>query len=152
MSVAEQFERGDAWAAWAGTAAVCMVLAAVPFSYGVLSVTFVYLGIGGGLLIGACLEHRRFRRDQRRPAASPPPTLAPMVCLNCRKAQHEDCPELLRQRNPELMDYERNVSPLCDCQHVQGSVTGPEARNVTLPLTGLAELAAPPQIPAAGTG
>ena len=40
-----------------------------------------------------------------------------MVCVPCRDGSHRDCPELARQRRPDLNRTEKLSSQLCACQH-----------------------------------
>lgn len=40
-----------------------------------------------------------------------------MVCEPCGTNVHDDCPELARQRDPELTPVVLAGSALCDCAH-----------------------------------
>jgi hypothetical protein len=41
-----------------------------------------------------------------------------MICVECRNQNHEDCPEIARQADPEVGKVQKLGGEWCYCHHV----------------------------------
>lgn len=51
-----------------------------------------------------------------------------MICSYCHTGQHCACPELARQRDPDIGALEKSCGEQCYCAHQPGSVLRPDRK------------------------
>lgn len=51
-----------------------------------------------------------------------------MICVPCRNQDHEGCPEVARQNDPDLLPIDKTANAACYCAHQTGSVLRPDRK------------------------
>ncbi len=51
-----------------------------------------------------------------------------MICAPCHNQDHEGCPEIARQKDPDILPIDKISGELCYCAHQPGSVLRPDRK------------------------
>jgi hypothetical protein len=51
-----------------------------------------------------------------------------MICDQCKSRDHEGCPEVARQADPDISDLDKIASEWCYCAHFTGPSTRPDRK------------------------
>ncbi len=51
-----------------------------------------------------------------------------MICPPCRARDHDGCPEIARQTDPDISSLDKSASAWCYCAHKPGSYLRPDRK------------------------
>lgn len=51
-----------------------------------------------------------------------------MICDPCKNKDHEGCPEIARQKDPDISVLDKSASHLCYCAHQPGTAVRPDRK------------------------